>query len=693
MAVLTAQNFVAGAAGIFGVVFFFLATRHYWTLWQHWQSLAARKEACPELLENDVQYKYKPLAHPSSKTIRLLELLPAVDLDAPIRIRLRSVSLLDPNRPTYEALSYCWGDLADSGTVWRQIEVAALEDEDSEEPAVSALDCEAVREKYGLILIKQNLYGALLRLRLEDRKRLIWVDAMCINQEDDEEKSWQVRIMGDVYREADRVLIWLGLVKNESIADLERFIPQLLEAKGLKHATRDFRSYYQLRRAELKAFKMPSIGTHNRQYEAFMEIARSTYLRRTWIIQEFAMAKEQILVSDYWTIPWKSFEEAFTFLDFEMRIINHNATNNASRYIYQLSLTAERASSHALYPFLHLLSAYHQSQASDPRDKVFALKGLVTDADDIRIDYTKSVDQVYHDTAFRLIASSQTLDVLSVATVHTINIDLHLPSWVPDWRTIQTAKPLYDPGVEFGFSASAHSRYDPVASQDGLRLRILGYELDTISALGSSIVSPDWWKLWSRIDNDGTWAAWAHLCGVTTDAGLRYGPTGESIIQVFRKTLLLGDPTGQIRRSPQEEVERFEVAIMTADLIQRLPRWFNQLFIKLTAATYVLASLIFRMLLDIAGRGVSKEYRSMVFMSTVGRRMILTSRRFVGLTTAREVSVGDSVFLLQGGKIPYVLQKIRGEKDAFILVGDAYIHGYMHGKEWDSGKCREIWLG
>jgi hypothetical protein len=295
MAALIAENFAAGAAGIFGAAFLFLAASHYWT---QWRTPAACKEACHELRENDVHYKYKPLAHPRSKTTRLLELLPAVDLDASIRIRLRSVSLLDPNRSAYEALSYCWRNPADPKTVWCQIEEEAMEEED-EEVTVSAVDCEAVRKEDGLIWISQNLYIALLRSRLEDRKRFIWADAVCINQTDDEEKSWQVRIMGDVYRDADPVLIWLGWAKDKSIADLERFIPRLLEAKALKCPAHDFRSYRQLRRAELEAFKMPCIGSHSRQYEAFMEIARSTYLRRTWIIQESAMAKEQILVSDY----------------------------------------------------------------------------------------------------------------------------------------------------------------------------------------------------------------------------------------------------------------------------------------------------------------------------------------------------------------------------------------------------------
>ncbi|KAF2804442.1 uncharacterized protein BDZ99DRAFT_397927, partial [Mytilinidion resinicola] len=98
--------------------------------------------------------------------IRLLELLPAHDLNAPIRVRLKSVSLLDPSRPTYEALSYCWGDPADPGMMWCQ--------------------------RKGWPNLDQNLWAALFRLRLEDRKRLIWADSVCINQADDEEKSWQV---------------------------------------------------------------------------------------------------------------------------------------------------------------------------------------------------------------------------------------------------------------------------------------------------------------------------------------------------------------------------------------------------------------------------------------------------------------------------------------------------------------------
>jgi Heterokaryon incompatibility protein (HET) len=193
MAILTTRNFATCAAGIFSAALF-LAASHYWEKWQQRRTLATWRETCRELRENGVHYKHKPLPHPSFKVIRLLELLPAHDLNAPIRVRLRSVSLLDPSRPTYEALSYCWGDPADPGMMWCQTEEEAMEKDDKEDAGmpVSVLDYEGVRGKDGLIWINQNLWAALFRLRLEDRKRLIWADSVCINQVDDEEKSWQV---------------------------------------------------------------------------------------------------------------------------------------------------------------------------------------------------------------------------------------------------------------------------------------------------------------------------------------------------------------------------------------------------------------------------------------------------------------------------------------------------------------------
>ena len=126
---------------------------------------------------------YQPL--PTGESIRLLRLQPG-PRDELISCNLQPANFND-NLPAYEALSYVWGSSSDTRSII----------------------CNG-RE----IAVTRNLRNALRRLRRRDSTRLIWVDAICINQRNDEERGHQVRHMGSIYQCATRVLIWLG--KDES---------------------------------------------------------------------------------------------------------------------------------------------------------------------------------------------------------------------------------------------------------------------------------------------------------------------------------------------------------------------------------------------------------------------------------------------------------------------------------------------
>ncbi|KAI8953831.1 heterokaryon incompatibility protein-domain-containing protein [Xylaria longipes] len=135
--------------------------------------------------------KYTPL-NPSKKQIRLLTLLNG-EWNDEIKCKLYVVSLDD--EPKYEALSYVWGSPTD------------LVDIDIDGIAFS---------------VTQNLYAALRRLREQIRgtgsnedSRTLWVDAVCINQKDTEEKRHQVQLMGDIYSRTAHGLLWLGEEPDE----------------------------------------------------------------------------------------------------------------------------------------------------------------------------------------------------------------------------------------------------------------------------------------------------------------------------------------------------------------------------------------------------------------------------------------------------------------------------------------------
>ncbi|KPA35126.1 heterokaryon incompatibility protein [Fusarium langsethiae] len=116
-----------------------------------------------------------------SMRICLLHLLPATDIKDPIESRLEVVAL--EQNPVYEALSYCWGDTT---------ELLKIKCNDQE------------------FQVTENLFSALQHLRHEIYKRTLWIDAICINQKDLEERQSQVLLMKDIYTRSKRVVVWLG---------------------------------------------------------------------------------------------------------------------------------------------------------------------------------------------------------------------------------------------------------------------------------------------------------------------------------------------------------------------------------------------------------------------------------------------------------------------------------------------------
>ncbi|KAF2716706.1 HET-domain-containing protein, partial [Polychaeton citri CBS 116435] len=128
------------------------------------------------------RFSYNKLASgPDQQIIRLLELQPGKAEEA-LRCSVTEVSLAET--PEYEAISYCWG--------LEQVADRIICDDETYLP------------------LNQSLSSALRYFRHDQGPRLLWADAICINQLDTDEKSRQVNMMRDVYRQSRRVLIWLG---------------------------------------------------------------------------------------------------------------------------------------------------------------------------------------------------------------------------------------------------------------------------------------------------------------------------------------------------------------------------------------------------------------------------------------------------------------------------------------------------
>jgi hypothetical protein len=183
--------------------------------------------------------------------IRLLGLLPNKHEAAPLRCKLRNYSLqkLGTRTHLYEALSYTWGDLENDLEKRRSISV----------------------NKQNLA-VTENLHAALLRLRDRSLERILWIDAICIDQENLEEREQQVRLMAKIYSKAHRVIVWLGK-----------------EARGAEGALENIR---------LAAIEESTDNSKEMNQRAILNLLQRPWFQRIWV-------REQTLNHSYQTILTK----------------------------------------------------------------------------------------------------------------------------------------------------------------------------------------------------------------------------------------------------------------------------------------------------------------------------------------------------------------------------------------------------
>ncbi|OTA91722.1 hypothetical protein M434DRAFT_75752, partial [Hypoxylon sp. CO27-5] len=150
----------------------------------------------------DELYHYSPL--PVSGWFRVLIIEPSGDPENSMNCKLRHHPI-SPNIG-YDALSYTWGD---------------------EEP-----ECQIFIDKK-LFWIRKNLYTALQVVRQKDKELFLWVDAICINQDDENERDYQVRQMNDIFAKASLVRVWLGAATIGSDPYYKPIMPLLEDSQSL----------------------------------------------------------------------------------------------------------------------------------------------------------------------------------------------------------------------------------------------------------------------------------------------------------------------------------------------------------------------------------------------------------------------------------------------------------------------------
>ncbi|KAI1326464.1 heterokaryon incompatibility protein-domain-containing protein [Xylariaceae sp. FL0255] len=330
--------------------------------------------------------------------IRILRLHPGAE-NTEIRCSLEYASLFYAELIGFEALSYCWGDQTKHQTV-----KIVTTDQGGEATAVD-------------ITITESLYFALHGLRSHEGVRTLWIDALCINQRDIDERNHQVSVMQQIYSKAQRVVIWLGkeyLQFTESIGQIQGFL-------RLRAGDREkFDSNLSLEKPH--GFE----GFEQYQYSFMARIFNNPWFSRVWVIQEAVNATSTIVKCGKHEIAWPILLRFNKCLIQAMRktpaIGARTMPETISKLIdvkvehNELVVFKKAASDH-----LEVIVTAIDLCCTDPRDKIFAIIQLISPdqgklPNALKADYRKPTIQVFTDFTRHWIRESQSLRILS--TIH-----------------------------------------------------------------------------------------------------------------------------------------------------------------------------------------------------------------------------------------------------------------------------------
>ena len=570
----------------------------------------------------------------SRREIRLLILEPHAERQAPPVGRLSIVSLDDD--PSYDAISYAWGLPGPLALLYlngRRINVG-----------MDVAVCFSV-------------------LRHKTEARAYWIDAVCIDQQNLEERGRQVELMRYIFGQAAVVRVWLGW----ELKPVEDFVKSIARFRSLAKKVR--------RISDIANDHDPSYL--DMQVNA---LASQSWWSRLWIRQEVALAKTvhfhynagtmTLQQLEEWVGRLEMFDEAWkgTRLAF-LRLFSKVTRLTRLRASIEMGLVEE---------LVKLFAESRETNVADARDRVYGQLGIVSailQQDSISADYALDTKQVYTNFAFSLMENCRSLQILNQASRQYNSIQA-LPTWVPDWTSrynFESEKTRLS--QIFGWFKATGSQPMPApqlaAPTTSALLGVRGHMLGVVKMVGSvcepSPIGPyqirlmsEWSSLFglahATVDCTSVRNA-PDLTGLPTNVNPRFAAT------MLRGVLWQGENGQEARRleNDEEAIPAFE-AIMEAYAGGQMPFELQESWV-----TYMGGILNTRFFVDSKGRpGMGPPH----------------------------CEPGDVLMLLLGGNVPYALRKSKDQTQAnlYTYVGECYVHGVMDGEAFEEDMSHEIWL-
>ncbi|RDL31016.1 uncharacterized protein BP5553_09805 [Venustampulla echinocandica] len=599
---------------------------------------------------------YKELQH---NEIRIAEIDPVTADSRSEQVSGRLIHVPRDQPPAYQALSYAWGRPS------------------KRETGYILLD--GIKHP-----VTRTLEAALHRLRHEDgqKKLLIWVDALCINQNDLGEKAREVERMRPIYERAEQVSVWLGEHSEDS--------PLAWKLLKELHVASNLTTVIQSHR--LRAF------------DALKDLFRREYWWRIWVVQEVNSNENTVVYCGEDHMSWSDLLQASGRIEKATRIILDAVYHDQPHSIYTLTSggprnlriqrhSNTRADEKKLPLLVDLLYSHESKLSSEDVDKVYALVGLSLDRETFgAIDYSLPARLVYIHTAKYIITQTECLNV--ICRQNNDDNPLSLPSWVPDWQRrllfphhrvmhMQFREPSY----EAAGTTKAKFSWPPWTNNSEV-LQASGFTVCTVK----DVAHPFYCPIDERdirptlVAFHGWWEFFANAKGSTIDD-----------CEAFQRTFCGGTWAPRY-----EEFGREDPSQRVSQFVRLLWKMFPRLIDGMPPLpTTPLEEGIDDVELEKRAKGTVAA----AALRMHGKRLVVTESKLVGFAPMA-ARAGDKIVVLFGCNFPVVLRQLEpkakclqvdgkfygGERMSWALIGEIYVDGIMYGaamRNLNAGKYTE----
>lgn len=266
--------------------------------------------------------------------------------------------------------------------------------------------------------ISADLYQGLRSIvrSIQDKSSLfLWVDAICINQADDAERSAQVAIMDQIYRQCSQCIIWLGPEADGSDLAFDLIDRVSKQAQEIAKPAPNIASMTpeECDQAILPVAAMGNSRCWEEHSEALFHLFSRRYWGRLWIVQEVLLAKRKVLLCGNRSAPWADFSLFFGFTKCFRDRRFYSLLLDRGHSMYQLFAFAKSPQlTSGLSPVQGLLVS-RSRKFTDARDAVYAILSFTRDMD-IMPDYTISANRLWTDLTHKILIKDRSLNILSL---------------------------------------------------------------------------------------------------------------------------------------------------------------------------------------------------------------------------------------------------------------------------------------